>query len=242
MQIALACLLACAIPIAGAQSPQDLNRFYDNQRNERLQAAEVAHKLQENKLNLEAAENSLAVHLDRNREVAGGPSGGDASVLAPLALLAVVAGFFVLWGKQPERRYPPEFYERQTRFEREGLIYRQCKAGRQAGLMVPRYEKPNSWALMRMFQSDRAAEFQEAMKRYEKALAEMEPTCRCVAAQATAAAGFSEAEWHRIAEHGARERPWLALDTARVQGLFAGCAARSPSDGQMSWLYAAAKP
>lgn len=234
----LAFALACGGPPAGAQSFQDQQRqHYEREQRERDDQAR--RRQQEN---VDWDRNFEDLKRDRERygtsPAQGGGGDGGGSVLGPLIVLAI-AGALLEYSRRPERQRPVVDYVQETQQQRRHFVYRKCKTAREASLVRPVYQPPNKHALVRLFQSDRGKEFQDATNAYNAALQESEPTCRCVGDSAVAPAGFSEAEWRQIGERSRGERPWDGLEAARVKGLFEACAAKSPSDTQLSWLYAA---
>lgn len=233
----LALVMACTGPLAAAQSYQDTQRMYDEQRRQQQEANRQAYQRQQDNLNFETVLRD--VERDRERHATqpqGG--GGGGSILLPAAILAIIGGLLIEGSRRPERQRPVVDYERETQRQRQGFVVRQCKSLRQATLVPPKYEKPNAWGVARLFQSDRAEEFRVANEKYQKAVAETEPACTCAGDAAVSASGFSETEWKAIAERSRAERPWMSLDAARVRAVFESCGARSPSDPGLSWLYA----
>jgi hypothetical protein len=216
IQPILVFLLAFAVPLATAQG----NR--------------------EDQKNWDAHMSSLERFYERERSSPQGQGSGDGSGLAPALLLAIVGGTLLEWSRKPHAQRPPADYAEETKRQRQSLIYRQCKSTHQSSLVYPRYEKPNSWAAIRIFQSNRADEFKAALAKYQAALAEAEPTCKCVSDRSISDGGFSDAEWLKVAAGVRTERPWLALEESRAKNVFEACAANSPSNTNLSWLYSGA--
>jgi hypothetical protein len=183
---------------------------------------------------------SLERFYEKERDSRQQQGSGEGSGLAPALLLAIVGGVLLEWSRTPQAQRPQVDYVAETKRQRMGLIYRQCKSTHQASLAPPKYEKPNSWAAVRIFQSDRAEEFKVAQAKYQTALAEGDPTCKCLGERAIGAGGFSDAEWLKIASSVRTERPWLALEEPRTRDVFEACAAYSPSNTDLSWLYSGA--
>lgn len=235
VSLILALATACAGPPAGAQSFQDQQRdHYERERRERERQED---RRRQDDQNFERTLDDLKRDRERYESSPGGGGGGGDSVIGPLIVLAI-AGALLEYARRPERQRPVIDYVQETQHQRRHFVYRKCKAAREAGLVRPVYQPPNRHALIRLFQSDRTQEFKQATEAYNTALQEMEPACRCVGESAVTPAGFSEAEWRRIGEQAGHDRPWLGLEASRVKGVFEGCSARSPSDTQLSWLYA----
>jgi hypothetical protein len=195
---------------------------------------------QEEQKNWDAHIYNLERHYEKERDSTqsqGGGSGGTS--VAPALLLAVIGGALLEWSRQPQAKRPVIDYVQLTKRHRENLVLSKCRSARQSTLVQPRYEKPNSWKIARIFQSDRAAEFKEANAKYQAALAESESACSCAAGRSVAEGGFSETEWRTVAAAPRSDRPWMALEEARVRQVLDACASHSPSDTQLSWLYAA---
>lgn len=237
----LTCVVACAVPLATAQSYKDTQQMYDEQRRQKQESQRQELKQREQELNDEAALRSIQRDGERNSSTQSGGGGGSDLLTG---LLFIVGGALILGMNQPTSQ-PAMTAEAQHRLnvqrtqrQRQGFIYSHCKAIRQTSLVQPKYEKPNSWKIISIFQSDRAAEYKTAMAMYQIAVAETEPTCRCVGDLSSSAEGFSEPEWKSIADRGRTERPWANLEESRVRGIFGACAAKSPSDPELSWLYA----
>jgi hypothetical protein len=232
--------LACAVPLAGAQSLDAQRDFNERQLRDRLDREREAQRSREDQLNWDSHMNSLERQAERDRNSSQGSGGGDASSLAPLLLFAIIGGALIEWSRKPQAQRPAVDYVKETRRQRQDLLYRQCRNIRQQSLVYPKYEKPNTWAAIRLFQSNRAEEFQAAVAKYQTALAESEPTCRCVGERSVSETGFSDPEWRTIAANPRAERPWMAVDEVRARAVFEACAASSPSDPGLSWLYATA--
>jgi hypothetical protein len=195
---------------------------------------------QENQKNWDAHMYSLEKFHERERNSSQNQGSGEGSGLAPALVLAIIGGALLEWSRQPQAQRPQVDYVAETKRQRQGLMYRQCKSTHQASLTPPKFEKPNSWGVVRLFQSDRAEEFKVAMAKYQTAITEGEPTCRCVSERSIEAGGFSEPEWIKMASSSRTERPWAALDSTRTREVFDACATHSPSNTNLSWLYAAA--
>ena len=193
---------------------------------------------QEQQKNWDAQMYSLERFYESERNAAERQGGGGTSSIAPAIILAVIGGALLEWSRQPRAQRPVVDYVQVTKRHRQNLVHVRCKNTHQATLIYPRYEKPNSHALIRIFQSDRAAEYKAALARYETALGEAEPACKCVADRSVSEAGFSEQEWSRIAADARTDRPWMALEEPRARQVFEACSDYSPSDIKLSWLYA----
>lgn len=235
---AVAISLACVVPLAPAQSLDAQREFNERQLRERIERDRDAQRNREAQQNWDAHMNNIERQQERDRTSGQGQGSSGASSVATLLLLAIVGGALLEWSRKPQAQRPAVDYVRETRRQRQALIHRQCKSTRQSSLVVPTYEPPNRWAAIRIFQSNRAEEYKAALAKYQTALAESEPTCRCVGERSVAETGFSDTEWTRIAEVARLDRPWMALDEQRARLVFEGCAANSPSDPDLSWLYA----
>jgi hypothetical protein len=120
----------------------------------------------------------------------------------------------------------------------------QCVKVRRTELQAPKYEAPNSWAVVRLFQPDPRKAYQEAMQRYHEAMRETGPMCSCIGQRAVAADGFAEPEWQAITQSARSRvlRPWMALEPTRVKEVFDACSALSAGDKELSWLFPRATP
>lgn len=241
MKRLLTCVVACAVPLAAAQNYQETQKLYDEQRRQRQETQREEQRKREQDLNDEAALRSIQRDGERNSPTQSG-GGGGSDLLA--GLLFIVGGTLIL-GMSQTRSQPSMSAEDQHRLnlqrtlrQRQGFIYGHCKAIRQKTLVQPVYNKPNNWKIVRIFQSDRAEEYKIALAEYQTATAETEPACKCVGERSISSEGFSEPEWKSIADLGRTERPWANLEESRVKGAFGVCAAKSPSDPELSWLYA----
>lgn len=231
-------LLACAVPLATAQSQDSQREFNERQLRDRLDRERDAQMSRESQLNWDAHMYSLERDGARSQSSSDGRGGGESSALAPALLLAIIGGALIEWSRQPKAQRPVIDYVQETRRQREYLVYNHCRNTRQSSLVTPKYEKPSSWALIRMFQGDRAEAYKVALEKHQIAVAETEPTCRCVGERSTSEAGFSDSEWTKIAQSARSERPWLALDASRAKRVFEPCATHSPSNPDLSWLFA----
>lgn len=241
LQSTLFLMLACAIHLATAQSLDAQREYNERQLRERLDRDRESQRNREAQQNWDANWSNIQRHEENNRSSSQGQGAGQGSGLAPALFLAVIGGALIEWSRQPRAQRPAIDYVKETRRHRQGLVFRQCMSTHQASLVVPQYEKPNAWGAIRIFQSNRAEEFKVALVKYQTALAEGNPTCKCVGERSISEAGFSDPEWRKIAEGARAERPWMALEESRARDVFEACAANSPSNTELSWLYAGVK-
>lgn len=238
IQSILLVILACTVPLATAQS-QDAQREYNERKlRDRLEREREAQRSREAQQNWDSHMSSIERNLERNQSSSQGQGSSDGSSLAPVLLLAIIGGALLEWSRQPQARRPSIDYVKVTNRQRQNLIYRQCKSTHKSSLVYPQYEKPNSWAAISIFQSNKAEEYKAALAKYQTALAEAEPTCKCVSERSISQDGFSDPEWQKIAASARTERPWMAVEESRAKGVFEQCTANSPSNTNLSWLYA----
>lgn len=237
----LFCALASVGATAVAQDFQQRQQEVFNERRQEQKQDREARQKETNERDWQAAKDDKEGDKGRygpssqGQETDGGLSLGGA---IGLTLAAVIAGYLITAGRHTASPRTRSVDIRETWSQRHALIYRQCKTAHRSSLVVPVYRPPNNYLLISIFQSDRGAEFRQATEKYNTALAEEEPSCKCVGDLAVSAQGFTEPEWKTISENVRSPRPWMALEESRVKTMFAACAGKSPSDRSLAWLYA----
>lgn len=249
-----ACALALVMPLASAQNYQETQRQYDEQRRKMLEEREEARKKEEARRTQDVMDDQLKRSLERDQQrgqATSQGSSGNFDLMGTVVTLTVLASLAELFLQGRGSRQPspaqapsPQELERAARMQRQAFVTHQCVKVRRTELQPPKYEAPNSWALVRVFQPDPRKAYQEALQRYEQATRETGPICSCLGQRAVSDNGFAEPEWQAITQRARSRdaRPWMALEPARVKEVFDACSGLAPSDRELSWLFPRATP
>jgi hypothetical protein len=166
--------LALAMPLACAQNYQETQRQYEEQRRA-LQAEREEARRREEAQRAQDLVDDLARRdherdMQRSRSTSQESSGNFnlMGAVFTLGMLAALAESFQE-GRGPRQSYrtrapSPEELARVARIQRQAFVMHQCVKVRRTELQAPKYEAPNSWAVVRLFQPDPRKAYQEAMQ------------------------------------------------------------------------------